>query len=413
MIHACAIKGEVERALDLYTDMTERRGLVPTHETYHALIHACALRKDYFAHAWRFATEMQRQGMRVSRLYLNTLVQACGRTGELTRARMLVRHMMASGRSGRDTQPDEITFQNLLRAYATYRAPEGKKSGGGGGRVVGEEPGFVDIGTGKLEKRVEGEEAEEELPLLNKSVLTNYKEVLLEARQVLHWLREQRPHFISTQLMNAYLNICHNQGGPGGFREVKKSYNRYFTSEPEALEEEPPTGASNPPVENEETISDETAEEDEEDPEPTPPPPPSPPTQPHEPHKSTIPEYPRPPRNTHTFTTALQSAYKSRDLRFARKIYADREEYKRTASYLRMFPEEKRKHDFYAERTMIDLLATCEFIGEAVERLKRNLEEFEWKEEDLKTLYVRAVQMEDWSTVELCNTVSGREENRY
>lgn len=92
---------------------------------------------------------------------------------------------------------------------------------------------------------------------------------------------------------------------------------------------------------------------------------------------------------------------------------ADRERYKRTISYQSVFPEEQRKHDFHVECIMIDILAACEYLGEAVERLEENLERFEWKEEHLKTLYTRAVQLEDWGTVRLCNKISGKEDDRF
>ncbi|KAH8151630.1 uncharacterized protein LAJ45_04252 [Morchella importuna] len=436
MIHACAINGEVERALDLYTDMTTRRGLEPTHETYHALIHACALRKDYFTQAWRFATEMQARGLKVNRLYLNTLLQACGRTGELTRARLLVRHMMRSARTGEDLVPDEISFQNLLRAYAMYKAPGESKNRGVKGILVGgrataekdtekkeEEATFIVTGSGRLEKRQEGQ-YEEKVPFLEKSVLLTHKEVMSEVRQVFSWIRENRPEFVSSQLLNAYLEACQNIGSRPGFREVKKCYSRYFSNESGMAEEESSAHSGKAPVENEETISDETAEEDEEDEEPQPPrPPPQPPRNgyqstykygnPPPPPPPSPPRYSLPPRNIYTFSTTLQAAYKDRDLAFARRVMADRERYKRTISYQSVFPEEQRKHDFHVECIMIDILAACEYLGEAVERLEENLERFEWKEEHLKTLYTRAVQLEDWGTVRLCNKISGKEDDRF
>lgn len=52
-------------------------------------------------------------------------------------------------------------------------------------------------------------------------------------------------------------------------------------------------------------------------------------------------------------------------------------------------------------------------VFEAAERLEENLERFEWKEEHLKTLYTRAVQLEDWGTVRLCNKISGKEDDRF
>lgn len=401
MIHACATSGEVERALDLFTDMTVRRGLVPSRETYHALIHACAKRKDYFTQAWKFATDMQRDGMTINRMYLNTLLQACGRVGELTRARLLVRHMMASSRERKNVQPDEITFQNLMRAYATYRSP-----GAGGKKAVGG-AAFVGAGTGRLEKRVEGEaEEEEEIPFLAKSVLQTHNDVLQEARQVLAWIRNKRPHSVSTQLLNAYLDVCQNQGG---FGPAKRCYDKFFSVEEPAKEE---TMVESVTIE--EQISDEVAEEDEEKEEP----PPSSSTSKSansNTNDQKIRRIPNPPRNLHTFEIALHVASKNRDLHFARRIIADRNGFKLTKTYWTMFPEERKTHDFRAECIMVDILARCGLLGEAAEKVRKTWEsgEWEWREEHLKTLYVRAVQCEDWTTVELCQNISGKLDRRY
>lgn len=425
MIHACAINDEVERALDLFTDMTVRRGLVPNRETYHALIHACAMRKDYFTQAWKFATDMQQDGMTINRIYLNVLIQACGRTGELTRARLLVRHMMASSRERKNVQPDEITFQNLMRTYATYQAPgTGAKKVVGGTRRTVSEPAFVGAGTGQLEKRTDGEAAEEEIPFLAKSVLQTHNDVLQEAKQVLAWIRKERSRFVSTQLLNAYLDVCQNQGG---FAPAKRCYDKYFSVE-EPAKEETAEEKIGKPMESEEQISDEVAEEDDEKtnegepPSPpasessnadtsdrefrqipkSPPPPPPPPRQ-------------IPPRNIHTFEIALHVALRNRDLSFARRVIVDRNNFKLTKTYWSMFPEERKKYDFQAECIMIDILARCQFLGEAAERVRKTWEsgEWEWKEKHLKTLYVRAVQCEDWTTVDLCQRISGKLDRRY
>lgn len=409
MIHACAINGEVERALDLFTDMTVRRGLIPNRETYHVLIHACAMRKDYFAQAWKFATDMQTDGMTINRMYLNILIQACGRTGELTRARLMVRHMMAASRERKNIQPDEITFQNLMRAYATYQAPgtNRKKAVGGAGRTVSE-PAFVGAGTGLLEKRIEGEAGVEEIPFLAKSVLQTHKDVIQEAKQVLAWINKKRPRFVSTQLLNAYMDVCLNQGG---FTPAKMCYSRSFSVEEPAKEEttEEKTGEL---VGSEEQINDEVAEEDDEEineegllstssSEPDAAPPRS---------RHTL-----PPRNIHTFKTALYVASKNRDIPFARRVIADRNKFKLTKTYWSMFPEERKKHDFHAECTIVDILAKCQLLGEAAERVRKTWEsgEWEWKEEHLKVLYVRAMQCEDWTTVELCQEISKKLDLRY
>jgi pentatricopeptide repeat protein len=221
MIHACAHAGETERALDLHTDMTERKGIPPTTETYHSLLHACAMRKDYFNEAWRIATEMQRNGFEIGRITLNVLIQACGKVGELVRARLLVRHMMASGME--DLVPDKWTYQNLLRAYATYHAPSncrGKFRNKTDQKTIDlDKAAFVQPET-VLRKRGH-DSAPEEIPFLPKSVLQNAREVVDEAALVVNWLRDTHPELVDTQILNAFLDICLAQSS---FSDLKWSY---------------------------------------------------------------------------------------------------------------------------------------------------------------------------------------------
>jgi len=377
MIHACAIKGEAERALDLFTDMTVRKGMVPNSETYQALIHACAVRKDYFAEAWKYASEMQNLGMKLDQRAFNVLIQACGRVGELTRARLLVRHMNDSGNP--DLLPDKLTFQNLLRSYATYvtKPPRRKYFVKGPHRadqqktIEIDEAAFV---TPKQElSRQDGSTSKipvNKIPFLSKSILQNPREVLDEAALIVNWLRDEKPEFVDTQLMNSYLDICVCQNS---FPDLKWSYNHDFENPPNPFtQRQKQQQPKKEPLTQEEVDEALLAESD-------------------------LPKF---QRNVFTFRNALGAAVKFRSLPFAREVWKDRQDFTGTPAYRREPVWQREKADFEAEKLMIWALALGNELGEAVERIQILAKEagVQWTWDDLQTVYHKAVQLEDAQT---------------
>ncbi len=116
MITACAHGGEVERAMQLFTEMQQSRRtlpLLPNASTYDAMIHACSTRKEYYAQAWRYADEMRRAGHSISRTTLELLLSACGRAGDLYRAREIMRAL--------GDRASLHAVQHLFRAYTNFR----------------------------------------------------------------------------------------------------------------------------------------------------------------------------------------------------------------------------------------------------------------------------------------------------
>ncbi|CCJ31268.1 unnamed protein product [Pneumocystis jirovecii] len=91
MIYSCALTGEAERANNLFEEMLSLPDgpLVPTVETYNALIHAFAERKDYFYETWRIAKTMADNNIPMDMKTLNALLRACGKVGDLKKARIL------------------------------------------------------------------------------------------------------------------------------------------------------------------------------------------------------------------------------------------------------------------------------------------------------------------------------------
>ncbi|KAI5817533.1 hypothetical protein BZA77DRAFT_309814 [Pyronema omphalodes] len=396
MIHACAVKGEAERALDLFTDMTVRRELVPTEYTYQSVIHACAVRKDYFGEAWKYARIMQQAGLPITIMVFNVLIQACGVVGELTRARLLLRHMSESGNP--DIYPNKFTFQNALRAYSNYHAPKNQKTTRNsimekmnlqkeGKWPPPPEPDAktaetinydADAGTWipapqALQQR--NLDNSNKIPFLNKPILSSRREILDEAALIINWLRETKPDIMDTQLMNSYLDVAKSQGYATDFIE---SYRNDFENPPPIFR----TQESQKPK-----PEDETPEED-----------------------AFLEDLPKFQRNIQTYHIALQGAVKFRDLEFAKEVFKDRQQFCNSLQYRKVLREQRDKYDFEAEKFLIHALAYKGLLKEAMERVMILYKErgVKWESNQLAPVYVMAIKLEDTDTAATIRALTGK-----
>lgn len=366
MIHACAMRGEAEKALDLFRHMVDTRGLEPDEKVYDSLIHACAVRKDYFLDAWKYAIEMRDKGMRVARRTLNHLLQACGKNGDLTRARLLMRLMISS--PSLEFQPDERSFQGLLRAYATAKLNLGIRK-----KAVPQEAFLLPRSTASNRAgRDLGEQEIEGLPFLQGPVLTTRKEILSEAKQLLHYIIEYRPWLYSTRILNAYLDVCYNQYGN---RELRRVYLGYYSSLNPDKDAEYDDEFDFPPFKAEADNSPDPSSDTDKKP-----------------------TY-KPPRNIHTFEIALEYSRKQGAAGFARKVWADRMDYCLTQEYWNMFLSVRQRLDFTAEKLMVQTLAKAGLLREALDRLKVLQYEYDWTKEDLKPVYDKARERDNMEAV--------------
>lgn len=144
IIRACASspynKSEPERALDLFTEMTVDRGLLPTAGTYSAVILACARSgsKEYVNEAFRLAKEMLdahrdawgRSAFHPDGRTCAALLEGAKRIGDLSRVRWILAEM-AKGVQGKnddvgasmDAEINEEIMMHVFHAYAAYRPP--------------------------------------------------------------------------------------------------------------------------------------------------------------------------------------------------------------------------------------------------------------------------------------------------
>ena len=149
MIRACAspvntrYPSEPEKALDLWTEMTQDQKLTPTVGSYNAVILACARSgtKTYVNEALRLAKQMLDShrdaygfsAFRPDRKTFCALLEGAKRIGDLGRARWILAEMVR-GRgvntkeetnTDEDTQVeiDEEVMMHMFHAYAAYRPP--------------------------------------------------------------------------------------------------------------------------------------------------------------------------------------------------------------------------------------------------------------------------------------------------
>jgi len=86
MVTTCSRLDEVERALNLLTEMKQLM-LVPTHVTYNAVIHAAgrSMRRHELAH--EMFDEMRANGYKPDTYTYSAVLLACSHQGEVNRAK--------------------------------------------------------------------------------------------------------------------------------------------------------------------------------------------------------------------------------------------------------------------------------------------------------------------------------------
>lgn len=89
MITTCARCDEVERAINLLTEMKQMQ-MQPTHVTYNAVIHAAARSFRRFTHAQELFDEMRANGYKPDTFSYASLLLSCSHTGQITRAKEIM-----------------------------------------------------------------------------------------------------------------------------------------------------------------------------------------------------------------------------------------------------------------------------------------------------------------------------------
>ncbi|GAA5828360.1 hypothetical protein JCM11251_006213 [Rhodosporidiobolus azoricus] len=126
MIRACASGAHPapDRAIDLFTEMTEDNRLPATEAAFNGVIRACSREgsQEYYYEALRYMRRMLDENVEPSRHTFHALLEGAKRHGDLARARwMLVKMVTVGG----EAAPTEKTLSLVLQTYAAFR-PESR-----------------------------------------------------------------------------------------------------------------------------------------------------------------------------------------------------------------------------------------------------------------------------------------------
>lgn len=146
MIRACAFpvttrySSEPEKALDLWTEMTEDQNIPPTVGAYNAVILACARSgiKTYVNEGFRLARQMldshrDARGCSAFRPDTKTfcaLLEGTKRIGDLARARWILAELVRNVGDGNSSELEinEEVMMHVFHAYAAYKVPSYRPS---------------------------------------------------------------------------------------------------------------------------------------------------------------------------------------------------------------------------------------------------------------------------------------------
>ncbi|GAA5852643.1 hypothetical protein JCM8547_002576 [Rhodosporidiobolus lusitaniae] len=113
-----------ERAVDLFTEMTNDNRLPATEAAYNGVIRACAREgsQEYYLEALRYMRRMLDENVMPSRHTFHAVLEGAKKHGDLARARWMLVKMIGLGG---ETAPTEKTLALLFQTYATYE-PESR-----------------------------------------------------------------------------------------------------------------------------------------------------------------------------------------------------------------------------------------------------------------------------------------------
>ncbi|GAA5912491.1 uncharacterized protein JCM6883_005919 [Sporobolomyces salmoneus] len=127
MIQACSRGSHPspERAVDLFTELTDDNRLPPNELAFNGVIRSCAREgsQEYYYEALRYMRRMLDENVEPSKYTFHALLEGAKRHGDLARSRWMLVKMVGVGGN---VKPDQNTLGLVFQTYASYR-PEGGK----------------------------------------------------------------------------------------------------------------------------------------------------------------------------------------------------------------------------------------------------------------------------------------------
>ncbi|GAA5879495.1 hypothetical protein JCM16303_003224 [Sporobolomyces ruberrimus] len=128
MIQACSrgTHPSPERAIDLFTELTDDNRLPPNELAYNGVIRSCAREgsQEYYYEALRYMRRMLDENVEPSKYTFHALLEGAKRHGDLARSRWMLVKMVGVGGK---VKPDANTLGLVFQTYASYRPEGGRK----------------------------------------------------------------------------------------------------------------------------------------------------------------------------------------------------------------------------------------------------------------------------------------------
>lgn len=373
MILSAAKQHNVNRCLDLIAEMRDRRPypLQPNAETYNYAVAACAREPETQLKAWDLFLEARSLGFAPDQQSFRALLYLCGSSGELALARALIRNL--SDISLRLV--DSFTLNSLFLAYKHWQPGASKILSSPSGRRIRENlilGANFDAGTLSQAPR---------LPLLPRTQLDKHL-ILAESQALLEFCADSCPEILivanraslaTSPIVHNYLEIAMNLGD--GIDEFKSRYLRFTRyageSESQLLAPEP-AGATIPCMTTDPSWK-----------------------------KSEV--YPHPnfsvDRGQYIYQIAIKAAIRFKSLNFGREVWTERGKWRRLAAFQSLSQAERNAADFRFARYVVELLAVCGNIEEAIMLVKSTQKLRKWKRHHLTSLIEACESLEDASSV--------------
>ncbi len=395
MIYAAGENYQAERALDLFKEMANRslNPLSPNIEVYHALIYSLSKIPDFKFQqmAWQIILQIHENGLEITKETFEVIMFLCAETGEITFSRIIFRKMCEN----QLTWPDSKSFSSLLVSYSNFKKLNNDKENStiSISPIMGTEIGqrlktnFLLDSTFELDLEFGNNNMPPFLPL---KMLSTQQQILAESRAIFEFIQERKPNMINEIIVGSYLQIPAQFGDIEEFKRRYEALTYLDSDEKGTVEIIPP---ENEPKVNEPDLENSNLGISETNKLLT------------TPSSSALKRKFR--RNDKIYISAILACSKSHDIKFAKDIWIERGQMRRTSHFKNKDKKEKDKLDFDFTIVMIKFFTECNLIQDAVSLLKSTKKQFPWRFTHLRDLYIKAAQIEDRSIKFLIKDATG------
>lgn len=366
--------GDIERALDLYTEMITNK--VPLNQAILvALARGCTLRPNYMFKAWDFMFQIYSMGWKPTLESYEYMLYLLSKDGDISMSRALYLRLVKSNTSS------TRAFAFLLMAYSKCEI----------GPII--EPALIEAHSrGRIFRNnlIADADFENEglipVPFLPLIHLVTKKQVLAELSALWAHALENHRDFITVETTTTYLNIAAENGNLADFID---RYNLHTFLDTEGLPKtrlmviEPADSQDITPAQSQ--YDDKTITKS--------------PALNQDSNAMRL----KTPRVPLTYVVALKAASNFKNYKFAQNIWVERGKYRKTTAFNKLSIQEKDKLDFQFASAMISALTKMNLLDDALAILISTEYQFKWTWAELSCLNQAASEV---GNTHICKCVS-------